>query len=112
MAVDPDIARLIGEIRDDRTHGAGELARQAVAVFRTATEGSQADDVARFHEELGEIGRELISARPPMAPIRNIITRLLVEISDRVEEGDAGLLREFTLSRVDEIIGESLQALA
>ena len=112
MTVDPDIARLIEEIRDDRTHGAGELARQALGVLRVAAEHGQVNDTEQFIGELGEIGQELISARPPMAPIRNIVNRLLGEISGRVAAGDVGLLREFTVSRVNEVISESLQALA
>ena len=112
MTVDPDITRLIDEIRDDRTHGAGELAWQAARVLKAAAESSQAVTSEQFISELGEIGQELISARPPMAPIRNIADRLLVEISGGVTAGDMGLLREFTISRVDEIISESLQAQA
>lgn len=112
MAVAPYVARLINEIRDDRTHGAIELARQTLGVFRTAAERSQVATSELFLEEIGEIGQELISARPPMAPIRNIVNRLLEEISGRVAAGDVGLLREFTLSRIDELISESLQALA
>jgi len=112
LVVDPDVARLIDEIRDDRTHGAGELARQALGVFRTVTENSQAATSEQFISELREIGQELMSARSPMAPIRNIVKRLLGDISDSIAAGDVGFLREFTVSRVDEIINESLQALA
>jgi len=77
MAVTPDITRLINEIRVDRTHGAGELARQALSVLSVAAEGSQAATSELFLEEIGEIGKELISARPPMASVRNIVNRLL-----------------------------------
>ncbi len=112
MAVAPYVARLINEIRHDRTHGAIELARQTLGVFRTAAERSQVATSELFLEEIGEIGQELISARPPMVPIRNIVNCLLEEISGRVAAGDVGLLREFTLSRVDKLFSESLQALA
>ena len=112
MAVTPDVARLIDEIRVDRTHGAGELARQAARVLKAAAESSQAVTSEQFISELSEIGRELISARPPMASVRNIANCLLGEVSSRITAGDMGWLREFTISRADEIIGKSLQALA
>jgi translation initiation factor 2B subunit (eIF-2B alpha/beta/delta family) len=112
LIVDPDIAQLIDEIRDNRTHGAIKLARQALGVLRAAAENSQAATTEQLLGELREIGQELMSARPAMAPIRNIVNRFLGEISARVVAGDAGLLRELTISIVDEKIDESLRALA
>jgi translation initiation factor 2B subunit (eIF-2B alpha/beta/delta family) len=112
LIVDPDIDRLIDEIRDNRTHGAIELARQALGVLRTTAENSQATTSEQLLGELHEIGQELMSARPAMAPIRNIVNRLLREISARVGAGDAGLLRKLTIYTVDEKIDESLRALA
>ncbi|UCB42367.1 MAG: translation initiation factor eIF-2B [Dehalococcoidales bacterium] len=112
MAVAPDVTRLIDEIRDDRTHGAGELARQAVSVFKAAAEYSQADDTPQFLNELSEVGQALILTRPSMAPIRNTVSRLLSVISERTTARDVGSLRQFTISRVDEIISESLRAIA
>jgi ribose 1,5-bisphosphate isomerase len=112
MAVTPDVARMIDEIRDDRTHGAGELARQAARVLRTVAECSQAEDVHRFLDELNEVGQELMSARPSMAPVHNIVSRLLRAISSTATARDVGSLRQFAMSRIDEITSESLRAVA
>ncbi|HEY31577.1 MAG TPA: translation initiation factor eIF-2B [Dehalococcoidia bacterium] len=112
MAITPDVMRLIDEIRDDRTHGAGELARRAASVFKAAAGGSQADDAPQFLSEMSEVGQELMSARPSMAPIRNTVSRLLALISERAIARDVGSLHQFTIVRVDEIISESLQAAA
>jgi translation initiation factor 2B subunit (eIF-2B alpha/beta/delta family) len=47
-----------------------------------------------------------------MAPIRNMINRLLGEVSAKATGGEVDLLRGFTFSRVDELIDESLKAVA
>jgi translation initiation factor 2B subunit (eIF-2B alpha/beta/delta family) len=104
--------RLIEEIRNDRTRGAIELAREATRVLKAATESSQADDVSLFLDELRKIGQELISVRPPMAPIHNIVNHLLGEISGRAAVGSLDILRKFTLSTIDRVINESLRAQA
>jgi len=108
--MDPEITRLIDEVRDDRTHGAGELARQAVHVLEAAAERSRADDVVGFLDELSEVGQVLMSARPSMAPIRNIVNRLLLLLLEQTEAKDVRSLRQFAISRADEIISESSQA--
>jgi translation initiation factor eIF-2B subunit delta len=112
LTIDPDIARLIGGIRDDRTRGAIELARQALGVLKTAAGNSQAATCEQLLGELREIGQELMSARPAMAPIRNIVNSLLGETTAQVPAGDVGLLRELTISIINAKIDESLQALA
>jgi len=61
MAVTPDIARLIDEIRDDRIRGAGELARQAARVLKATAERSQVDDEFLFLDELNEVGRFVVA---------------------------------------------------
>ena len=110
MAVAPDIARLIDEICDDRTHGASELARQAARVLKAVAERSQADDVVGFIDELGEVGQALMSARSSMAPIRNIVHRILSVIPEQIEAKGIRSLRQFAISRADEMIGDSLKA--
>ncbi len=108
--MDADIARLIDEVRDDQTHGAIELARQALGVMRTGAENSQAATSKQLIADLGEIGQALISVRPSMAPIRNVINRLLGEVSAKSARGEVDLLREFTVNRVAELINESQNA--
>ena len=57
MSVSAEISRLVNEMRNDRSHSAIELARQALVVLKTAAERSQAGNVERFlHEQRGLSG--------------------------------------------------------
>ena len=110
MPICEEIARLVDEIQDDRSHGAIELARRALVVLRTAAEHSQADDVDRFlHEQRGVV-QVLILTRLSMAPIRNVANRLMEVVSDRVGELDVSALRDFMVSKADEMVADTRQA--
>lgn len=112
MNISLEITSLIDEIRNDKIHGASQLARQAAKVLRCAAERSRADSVEQFLLEQREVGERLMSARPAMAPVFNIIARLLKTISEKSAEMDLPSIRPFTTSRADEVIGESRQAIA
>lgn len=112
MAISPEIISLIDEIKSDSTHGASQLARQAAGVLRIAAERSQVDSVEQFLQEQRGVGERLMSARPAMAPVFNIVSRLLKAISEKSVEMDLASIRRFTISKVDEVIEESLQAIA
>jgi eIF-2B alpha/beta/delta-like uncharacterized protein len=103
------VARLIDEIRNDKTQGASQLARQAVMVLKAAAEHSQADSAEQFLEELKGVGEGLKSARPAMAPIFNIVNRYLDALSPA-----QGLnqLKGLAVSKADELARVSLQAIA
>lgn len=73
MNISAEIISLIEEIKNDRTHGASQLARQAVKVLKVAAERSQEDSVEQFLQEQKEVGKRLMSARPAMAPVFNIV---------------------------------------
>ena len=80
--INSEISRLIEEIRNDTGHGASQLARQAADVFRQTAENSRADNAHAMLEELTEVGLELQTVRPAMAPLYNLaygITRVLEE---------------------------------
>lgn len=112
MNISPEIASLIDEIRKDKTHGASQLAREAMKVLRIAAEHSQAMSVDRFLLELKEVGRELMSARPTMAPLFNIVSRLLDALPEKAKERELDSIRNFAIYRVDEVVSDSLQAIA
>ena len=112
MNISPEIISLIEEVRDDKTHGASELARQAVKVLRIAAERSSAGSTEEFLLEQKEIGQRLISARPAMAPIFNIVSRLLNTIIRKAKGRDLDSIRRLAVSRADELISDSLQAVA
>ncbi len=112
MNISPEIASLIDGIRKDKTHGASQLARQAVKVLRIAAEHSQADSVDQFLLERKEVGQELMATRPAMAPLFNIISRLLNALPEKTKNMELDAIRHFTMRRADEAVSDSLQAIA
>ncbi len=112
MNINPEIINLIDEIKNDKTHGASQLARQAASVLKVAAERSQAKSTDEFWLEQKEIGQRLMSARPAMAPVFNIVAHLLDVISGKVVEMELDSVRHFAISRADEVVGDSLQAIA
>lgn len=112
MKISPEIISLIDEIKSDKVHGASQLARQAVEVLRVAAERSQADCVEQFLGELREVGQGLMSARPAMAPIFNIVSRFLDTVSGVSGEATLDEAKSLALSRADELTSASLQATA
>ena len=111
MNISPEIISLIDEIRNDRTHGASQLARQAVKVVKTAAEYSQVDSAEQFLQEQKAVGERLMSARPAMAPVFNIVNGLLNTIAGKATEMELDSIRRFTMSRADEVIKGSLEAI-
>jgi eIF-2B alpha/beta/delta-like uncharacterized protein len=110
--VRPEIISLIDEIRNDRVHGASQLARQAANVLRQTAESSQADTVDQFLLEQREVGKRLMLARPAMAPVFNIVARLLEAISEKSVAMELPSIRCLTISEADALTQESLQAIA
>jgi ribose 1,5-bisphosphate isomerase len=111
MTISPEITRLIDGIRNDKVHGASQLARKAAQVLKTAAEHSQSASVEQFLAEQSLVGNELMSARPAMAPVPNIVSRLLKAISQKSGEMELSAIRQFSITKADEAISESLQAI-
>ena len=110
--ISPEIISLIDEIRNDKTHGASQLARRAVEVLKIATEQSRAGSTKEFLLEQKGIGERLMSARPAMAPIFNIVSSLLKSILEKSTAMDLKSFKQFAISRADEVVKDSLQAVA
>ena len=112
VSISLEIASLIDEIKDDKIHGASQLARQAVEVLKVAAEHSQAKSVEQFLAEQKAVGKRLMSARPAMAPLFNIVNRLLKTIFERSAEMNLDSVRQLTISKADEAVNDSLRAIA
>jgi ribose 1,5-bisphosphate isomerase len=110
MDISVEIVRLIDEIRDNKTDGASELARQAAAILKTAAEHSRAENAEEFILEQAEIGEKLTATRPAMAPIYNIISRLLGVIDRKAKRTELDSVRQLIISRAEKVINESLEA--
>jgi translation initiation factor eIF-2B subunit delta len=112
MNISPEIIGLIDEIKNDRTHGASQLARQAVEVFKFAAEHSQADSAEQFLGELEEVGEKLKAVRPTMAPIFNIASRFLDALSRFSPDEGLDIVKSLAIFQAAELISDSLQAVA
>ncbi len=112
MNISPEVISLIDGIKNDKTHGASQLARQTASVLKVAAERSQTKSTDEFWQEQKEIGQRLMSARPAMAPVFNIVARLLDAMSGKVVEMELDSVRHFAISKVDEVVGDSLRAIA
>ena len=112
MNITDKIARLTDEIKNDKTHGASQLARQAMAVLKVAAEHSQADSVEQFLGEVKVVGEGLMAARPAMAPIFNLVNRYLVALSLVSMGQGVGYIKGLAVSKADELARVSLQAIA
>ena len=89
MNISPEVISLIDEVKNDKTHGASQLARQAISVLKVTAEHSRSDSSEQFLSEQKLVGERLMSARPAMAPIYNIVSRFLDAISE--VSADVGL---------------------
>lgn len=109
--MNPQVAEKIAEIRQDRVHGASWLSRQALYVTKLAIEKSEAKAVAPFLEELTAVGRELVESRPGMAPVANLVSYLIYQVSEKSGEGEnLDALKSFALKESDRLVKYSEEA--
>jgi len=78
--------------------------------MKITAEYSRAESTWFLSQELKEVGERLMSARPAMAPIFNIVSRLLKVIAEKPKDIDLASLRDFVSAKTDEVIKKSLQA--
>ena len=112
MNINNKITRLTDEIRNDKTQGASQLARHAMAVLKFAAEHSQADSVEQLLEELKGVGEGLTAARPAMASIFNIVNRYMGALSPVSPDQGVAYFKSLAVSKADELARVSLQAIA
>jgi len=111
--VDAAVTKRIEEIRNDRQHGAGWLSREALSVVKLAVERSEAASTRGFIAELEMASQNLTEARPSMAPLRNLVSRLISEVRGKSEvERNLDSLRAFAVASCDQFILESIEATA
>jgi translation initiation factor eIF-2B subunit delta len=102
--------RRIEEIRADRAHGASYLSRKALEVLKLVIEkgsGPKED----FLKEVKDVGGRLIKVRPGMAPIANLVARLIYEVSQVSKEKELDFLRDLAYSKTEELERSSKLAL-
>ena len=98
----------IVEIRDDRIHGASELARRCLAILAEAAKTLPAADCDEFRQRLLTLAAELAVIRPSMAPIGNLLRRWQERVG--TANGDLELLRRLAAEHAAALIALSRQA--
>ena len=103
----------INKLKNDRIHGAGWLARQAISILNLAINESQARTVAEFVEEIQTVAAELVKARPSITPIANYINQFLQQITLRSQsEKNLVSLKSFAKAKGNELIRSSVRAVS
>ena len=96
----------IREIESDRSSGASQIARNALGVLKFFVQTSKNETCSGFMEDFREVGRRLFEARPNMAPVQNLVTQIVYEVTSS-EESDLVTVRKFAVSRIDNLCKES-----
>jgi eIF-2B alpha/beta/delta-like uncharacterized protein len=109
MSIEPYIQDKINSIKNDNTHGASELARQALDTLQLAAAESQTEDPDQFIAEFNEISHRLVSIHPAMAPIYNMVKRLQAGLAD-YRASDASILKKAAITLADDLIRSSVNA--
>ena len=100
------IERLVQQIRDDREHGASELARLCLSGLAEYARTADIQDAAEFKENLLALAHRLQQSRPTMAPITNLIDRWLQGVSNSKPDG----LRKSATDEAETLIALSREA--
>jgi len=96
---------MVDEIRQDREHSASWLSLRAIGALRLAAGKSTARTTADFLQEVKEVAREMADARPPMAPISNLVAQWFYEIAHQPEvERGLDSLRAYAILRGEKIV--------
>jgi ribose 1,5-bisphosphate isomerase len=103
----------INKLKNDRVHGAGLLARQAISILNLTINESQAQTIAEFVEEIQTVAAELIKARPSIIPIANYTNQLLQQITLRAQgEKNLASLKSSAKAKGNELIKSSVKAVS
>jgi ribose 1,5-bisphosphate isomerase len=112
MDINVKIQARIEEIKNNTADGSSELARQAILVMKSAAETSEAGTARDFLLEQKEVGKRLIAARRTMAPIPNVVTRLLREMIREDRKDDLESTRQQAIDLADEMYRDSANAVS
>lgn len=106
-----EVIERIESIRLDERSGARELSKKALSVLKLALETTEEETVQDILGEFNEVGRLLFHVRPNMASIRNLIAKAIYEVNvgwkERGKQENPSILREFAISKIEELIKNS-----
>lgn len=92
----------IKEIELDRSSGASQLARKALDVLKFLAQVNKKATNKSFVEDFRKVGKRLFEAKPNMAPVQNLMAQIVYEV-DNLREHDLVLVRNFVISRTEEL---------
>ncbi len=101
---------MINEIRNDKTHGASQLARQALEAIKVAAQESPARSATALRNDLLEVTAKLKSLRPSMVPIANSIQKLETKLAQD-QSSETNALRQRIMAAADDLARASVEAL-
>lgn len=107
MTVDT-IQRLVQQIRDDREHGASELARLCLSGLAEYARTADIREATDLKASLFGLAQRLQQSRPAMAPITNLIDRWLQGVSNSKPDD----LRKRAVDQAEALIAKSRDAVA
>ena len=105
--------KVLQSIKDDRSHGASELARRCLAIMAESARGAPISDEAQFNALLDQRLAALLASRPSMAPIMNLLSRWSGEVQTNGRMApDLTALREAAAAEAERLIEVSLSAVS
>jgi translation initiation factor 2B subunit (eIF-2B alpha/beta/delta family) len=106
----PDLgAQLVRKIRDDREHGASELARIALKCLARYSHELEASSETELRDGMLAFARRIQQVRPSMAPVRNLLNRWILLIRNQPAAGPEQL-RKKAVCLADELRRDSMAA--
>ncbi len=103
-----DINKKIKEIANDNLSGSKELAKNALECLISFSERSDSESSGQFYEELLHVGKKIVGSQPSMAPLFNVVNRVLFEAEVNIEQGvKLERLKRIVISTCNEILVKS-----
>lgn len=103
-----DINKKIEEIANDNLSGSKELANKALEYLISFSERSDAESSTQFYDDLLEVGKKIVDSQPSMAPLFNVLNRVLLEAEVNMERGvELERLKRIVISTCNEMLVKS-----
>jgi len=102
---------VIAEIRDDRKHGASELARRCLTLLAETAQSIPVEDVVALQEQLQTLACALAETRPSMTSLQNLLHRWREELTLDATL-DLVTARAMAARQAEALIAASRQAVA
>lgn len=112
MSVNTETDRRIEEIKNDKIHGATELARQALELLKVTAERSLAKSVKQLLAEEETVAQKLFSVRPAMAPFFNSLNHFLDIINSEAATMTLELARKHIIYTAEALMSDSFVGIA